>query len=537
MSIYTLRSGASAHPEDSVLQSITDMTEAGGVLSSAHFLVSQKSGTPDMSVDVASGRAYVYDSNLGSNSYPVRSTAVENRAISANASGNPRIDAVVLFIDLSASPVSDGTGVATIQVVIGTPSASPVAPDDSAVFTSIGSANPFIRLAHVTVASGATSIVNADIDDQRPLVQITTPNLVDESAHGLYRQALINGNFDYVQRYAYLTPVNVTAVAQAYYFDRWKVLYALDGGTPPASWTIEQKVRDTGVLNQSAHYCRINVNGAGSGFGTNSGFYLDNNIEHGTKYLAQVSSTQYVTASIWARSTIAGKRIGIALFQNYGTGGSPTTSEPIKGDVFTLTSTWTKYTVRIPLNQLGGKSFGTTLNDRIEFCVWYQWGATFGNTYLKTGVTAESWGGAGTIDITQAQLNVGSIYLPFNPIPQHRELLDCQRYYEKSYDHTQAPGLAAGNSVIQTQQGVNFAGYEMWVPYKVYKADWSVATVIHTYDVAGNIDKISTKAGFAGAYTNNVVVNYSANYMWGFSVYTNNTIQGMAFHYTAEKEF
>lgn len=47
------------------------------------------------------------------------------------------------------------------------PDASPVAPSTSVIQTAVGSANPFIRLANVTVASGATSITNANITDVR----------------------------------------------------------------------------------------------------------------------------------------------------------------------------------------------------------------------------------------------------------------------------------------------------------------------------------------------------------------------------------
>lgn len=167
MAIYTLRSGGTAHPEESLLQLLADVVLESGVkdLSSTdnHFKVTQNT-TPNMSVNINQGRAVIRN---GFTAYPVRSDATENRTIGNNTSGNTRIDAVVLYIDLGATPNSQSSNVAKISVVQGTPSSSPVAPSDSAIQTAIGGSNPFIRLAHVTVVNNASSITNANIEDRR----------------------------------------------------------------------------------------------------------------------------------------------------------------------------------------------------------------------------------------------------------------------------------------------------------------------------------------------------------------------------------
>ncbi len=167
MSLFTLRTGATAHPEDSVMQDMTDFIRAGGVLDLSdddNLLVSEKSGTPDMSVDIATGRCWIKGSG---NSYPVRNTATINQAISSNASGNPRIDAVVFYVDAGASPNSTASNVIIVGVVEGTPAPSPVAPTDSAIQTAVGAANAFLRLADVTVPDGTPDIEDGDIEDQR----------------------------------------------------------------------------------------------------------------------------------------------------------------------------------------------------------------------------------------------------------------------------------------------------------------------------------------------------------------------------------
>jgi hypothetical protein len=50
-------------------------------------------------------------------------------------------------------------------MVDGTPGDSPSAPSDATIQSAVGSGNPFIRLANVTVASGASSFTTGNIDN------------------------------------------------------------------------------------------------------------------------------------------------------------------------------------------------------------------------------------------------------------------------------------------------------------------------------------------------------------------------------------
>lgn len=179
MAIYTLRSGASALPEDSVLQPFTDLVRVGGVLdlsSDDHLKVVQRGAGANMSVDISAGRAVIKGSG---NAYPVRNTTAINAAIGSNGAGNPRKDAIVVYIDLAESPTSTADDVVKTAVVAGTAAASPVAPDDSAIQTAIGGSNPFIRLANVTVDSMETQIQDADIEDARQ--QFKTKHMINAS--------------------------------------------------------------------------------------------------------------------------------------------------------------------------------------------------------------------------------------------------------------------------------------------------------------------------------------------------------------------
>lgn len=167
MSLFTIRQGVNNHPEDTFLQQLTDLIRTGGVigLADGDYEVEEPDGG-GLNVDVNPGRGYVKGSG---NAYPIRNTSVETVSIDSNSSGNPRITSIVAVVDLSASPVSDGGGddVHELVAVNGTPASSPQAPDAGAIQTAVGGASPWIRLADVEVAHGASGISNANITDRR----------------------------------------------------------------------------------------------------------------------------------------------------------------------------------------------------------------------------------------------------------------------------------------------------------------------------------------------------------------------------------
>lgn len=174
--IQTMRTGGTLHPQEIMNFFMSFLTNGGGVLNKNgdDFKVVAQT-VPDMTVKVlldgAQARAVVRTSD-GSMAYPVMMhTDDADLTITSNGSGNQRIDAVVLYIDLGATPDTTISNVAKLAVVAGTPSASPSAPDNTAIQSAIGASNPYIRLANVTVASAETEIEDSMIDDQRDQVE------------------------------------------------------------------------------------------------------------------------------------------------------------------------------------------------------------------------------------------------------------------------------------------------------------------------------------------------------------------------------
>lgn len=253
----------------------------------------------------------------------------------------------------------------------------------------------------------------------------TALGLVPLTNDSMNRQAIINGNFDVWQRG---TSVGITGGSVFYLADRWIEFVSADGGTLP-TLTRSRQILTPGDISNSYYYTRLTTNGAGTSLGVNTNGGLSQKIENGTRNLAGAGKT--VTFSFYARSSVAGKRIGLGNWISYGTGGSPSANEFVLGEIWTLTSSWVKYTQTFNLNTLVGKTFGTNDDDFLQFQLFDIWGTTFANTRIKAGATAESYGGAGTIDIAQVQLCAGSVALPFQPKSYGDELRACQRYYQR----------------------------------------------------------------------------------------------------------
>lgn len=172
----SIRDSMTSVAEADLLGLATDIVANSGVqsVSDGDCLVSERGAGANMSVDVALGTFWVEKSSFVKNSKTTKFirgevTAIENAIISANASGNDRIDLVCVKYLNSATPTSsDGEGVFQIHVEEGTPAGSPTAP---------ATPNDCEALAQVYVANGASSIVDANITDVRTEIQIDSNKL------------------------------------------------------------------------------------------------------------------------------------------------------------------------------------------------------------------------------------------------------------------------------------------------------------------------------------------------------------------------
>lgn len=154
-----------SHPAENdrlTSQALFNTTGVIGLTAAATSLQVTQSGTPGMSVSIASGYAAIVgttQSNMGV--YTAFNDAAATATITTANPSNPRIDRVCLTV--SDAYYTGSLNTVAINVVAGTAAASPSAPATPA---------NSISLATIAVAAGATSILNANITDTR--VETTT---------------------------------------------------------------------------------------------------------------------------------------------------------------------------------------------------------------------------------------------------------------------------------------------------------------------------------------------------------------------------
>jgi hypothetical protein len=162
---------------------LMDRAIQSGVYGAGDFMVTQRGAGANMTVDVALGSAWVLGTTSSrQGAYHVyNDAAITGTAINANASGNPRIDQVVLHVYDSIDGGA-GTDVAAIEVIQGTATVG------ATLYNRTGAAAlpaNCLLLADVLVANGAASIANSAIRDRRPW------------ARGAYARVLRSGGADY----------------------------------------------------------------------------------------------------------------------------------------------------------------------------------------------------------------------------------------------------------------------------------------------------------------------------------------------------
>jgi hypothetical protein len=143
------------------------VTSTSGVAPMTGTFAINAQGTPDMTVAVSSGIAYVTATPTSGNSQilRVKNTTSSNVTISSNSTGGTRFDWVYIKIDpdKAKDPAVGATDVATLVT-----SRSTSATTDNGTPPTYGYA-----IAVVTVANGASSITNGNIADSRGLAVST----------------------------------------------------------------------------------------------------------------------------------------------------------------------------------------------------------------------------------------------------------------------------------------------------------------------------------------------------------------------------
>lgn len=326
----------------------------------------------------------------------------------------------------------------------------------------------------------------------------------------LGKNMLINGNIGIFQRGTLANRPD----GESYTVDRWSFASL---GTGTSNWGVGTFLISDGtpllpVPSPPRYWIGLNV------VANTTSAWFRQKIENVSVY-----ANGKATLSFWMRSSVAGKKVGIRVIQDFGSGSGASSAVFIEGPVFTLTTSFQKYTATFDIPSLVGKTVGATpTNDCLQ--VLFDFAAASGYGGQLAGQT-------GLFEVTLIQFERGEVATDFERRPEALELMLCQRYYQKSYPITTAPGSSTnegryvwGNGLCTnqiTRLVVPFKATMRTVPaVTVYGAPSGAAGTISQAD-GSNVSGVAEAIG-QGAF----------NAAWN----NNNGQWGGWFHWTADAE-
>lgn len=306
--------------------------------------------------------------------------------------------------------------------------------------------NSITTLTNKQNEMGTIANLNTSIKDN--LVNSINEVVANYPLNSVYRQAIINGNFDIWQRgTSFTNPSSYTS-------DRWGVVF--DGSM---SRTVSLQYAN-GVGSDNLIHNVFQSSVASASGQTYNAIYQK--VENVTRFYGNW------TASFWVYSSVA-YNLTTRVDQNFGSGGSST----VQGTTSTTAisaNTWTKVTATFNLASCIGKTIGS------NHCLVL---------YIFMPINA-----AHTFQLSQAQLNAGSNALPFMQKRYSEELRSCMRYYQYGLYNLKASGttsLYCLNSTLQVPMRTS-----SWI---ISKFGSDVETMSNSFlydnDTAGNTNAVS----------------------------------------------
>lgn len=227
-------------------------------------------------------------------------------------------------------------------------------------------------------------------------------------SHWSFRNRLVNGSFNiWQENTAFASPAN-----GAYTADQWKVHY--DGS---GAFFVSRDAHSDGQPG------RYRLKWDQSAAVTGGTFRVLQAVIENVRNFAGGKVTLSFTA--WATGFTS---LPIYLTQKFGTGGSPSPDNAFAVGTATLSSTPQRFKMTVDVPSISGKTLGSNLNDYLALSFNLPTSGTF------------------VFNIEEVQIEAGEAATPFERIPPALELINCQRYYEKSFDLSVNPAQNAGVS-------------------------------------------------------------------------------------------
>jgi hypothetical protein len=245
-----------------------------------------------------------------------------------------------------------------------------------------------------------------------------------------------------------------------------------------------------------------------------------------------LSSGKTFTLSFYAKAD-ATKNIAVEFIQSFGTGGTPSaTVTSIGVTTFTLTTSWQKFTTTVTFPSVTGLTLGTNNDDYFSALFWFDAGSSF--TARTNSLIQQS----GTFDISQVQMEEGSIATNFEYRHPATELALCQRFYEKSFPQGTAPvqnATAAGAYFCPQVVGASTSQNCGTIKFVATKR--AVPTVTFFNPQAANAQARNTSTGADCSSTSSIQTSTDSSInLATVTPATTQAGQSIAIHWTADAE-
>ncbi|WP_164272517.1 hypothetical protein [Stenotrophomonas sp. B1-1] len=315
-----------------------------------------------------------------------------------------------------------------------------------------------------------------------------------ERLRSLAKNLLINADFDIWQRRT-SGRVGVgpgSLGSEAYFADRFSAS-ALNCNLDVSRGIVGAGV--TSLPPRVTNAILYNVNSLGSNPAAWSGQRIED-----------VRSAQgQVTLSMWLNGD-AGRKVGVRAIQQFGSGGSASVTTEAGLIECPTTPTLVHITFTVP--STAGKTIGanSSLYLVIDFC-----GGGYGGQIASQ---------SGAFAISEMQLEFGAAPTDFERTPEAVQLLNCQRYYQKSFPVGAVPGAGVAGGVMAP--GVAFSGTAARVSQR-FRVDMRATPAVTIYrsseTESGSANGVVLYNPSAGAWTNHAnAANVSAATSTGFQV-------------------
>ena len=317
------------------------------------------------------------------------------------------------------------------------------------------------------------------------------------------RNRIINGAMQIDQRNAGASGTAISVVT----VDRW-----LYGATQASKGTWGQNLNSVTLPSGFSNYLGFQSSSAYTVLAGDQ-FFFRQAIEGNNFYDFGfgTAAAKTITLSFVVYSSLTGTFSG--SFTNYGF----TRSYPFTYTI-SAANTWTTVYVTIPGDTggtwVGGTNAGAAL-------VWFSLG--IGSTYTgpasawatasyaaATGATSVVGTSGATFYITGVQLEQGPVATPFERKLFDQILIDCQRYYEKSYDVTVVPGTSTSTNAFSLIASSSLVRYPAF--FKVTKRIVNgTITFYSTTGASGNIRNNSAASDLAVSTVTGSVNGYASS--------------------------